>query len=107
MTNALRRLVELADTEHRLAAQGAAEDLAEVQDELAVAIAELPQVLDADQRARLTETFALRHRTIELLRSARDEAAAEVAKLDHGRSAMRGYTPAGMDVRPSSVDTAV
>ena len=107
MTDALRRLVELAETEHRLAADGPAEDLAGVQDGLAAAISELPEVLDGEQRARLAEAYALREQTIALLRAARDEAAAEVAKLDRGRAAVRGYTPAGMDAGTSSVDSSV
>ena len=106
-TDALRRLVELADAEHRLAAQGLAEELTGVQDELTDALAELPRSLDPEQRSVLTETFALRQRTIELLRSARDQAAAEVAKLDHGRTAVRGYAPAGVTGTTPSVDTAV
>jgi hypothetical protein len=107
MTDALRRLVELANAEHRLVAAGEADELAAVQDDMAQALAELPDFLDADSRARLAEAYALRERTITLLRSARDEAAAEVAKLDQGRSAVRGYAPAGMSAGTSAVDSSV
>ena len=107
MTEALRRLVELAEAEHELVASGQAEAIAAVQDGLAEALAELPSFLDTESRARLAEAYALRERTIALLRAARDEAAAEVAKLDHGRSAVRGYAPAGMSAGTSTVDSSV
>lgn len=107
MTDALRRLVELAEEEHRLAAAGAAEELAAVQDGLGEALSALPEILTAEQRARLAEAYALREQTIALLRSARDRAAAEIAKLDHGRTAVRGYAPAGMAGGTPSVDAAV
>ena len=107
MTDALQRLVELAAEEHRLAAAGEADGLAEVQDGMAAALAGLPRALDPGQRDRLASAYALRERTIELLRGARDGAAAELGKLDHGRTAMRGYTPAGMAGRGSSVDASV
>ena len=107
MTDALRRLVELANAEHRLVAAAEADELAAVQDGMAQALSELPDFLDADSRTRLAEAYALRERTITLLRAARDEAAAEVAKLDHGRSAVRGYAPAGMSAGTSSVDSSV
>jgi len=106
VSDALRRLLALTQSEHLLAANGPAEDLAGVQDELAVALSELPPALDAGDHALLVQAFQLRERTIELLRAARDEAASEVAKLDHGRSAVRGYTPAGMGAPTPSVDHA-
>ena len=106
MSGPLSRLVALAAEEHRLAAAGVSEGLAEVQEELGDALAALPTILDDVDRAALSDAFALRQQTIELLRMARDEAAAQVAKLDNGRAAMRGYAPAG--VAPGrSVDTAV
>jgi hypothetical protein len=106
-TDAIRRLIELAKAEHRLAAEGPVEDLADVQEGLADALASLPRFLDDESRTRLAEAYALRGRTIELLRVARDQAAADVAKLDHGRTAIRGYRPAGTTGATPSVDTAV
>jgi len=106
MTDALRRLVELAAEEHRLAAAGEADGLAAVQDGLAAALAALPPELDRAQRERLASAYALRERTIELLRGARETAAAELSKLDHGRTAVRGYTPAGAAADASSIDAS-
>jgi hypothetical protein len=100
-TGALRRLVELAAEEHRLAAEGTGDGLAEVQDGLEAALADLPSSLGAEEREHLRHTFALRERTIELLRAARDEAAADVARLGQGRTAVRGYSPAGHGARPT------
>ena len=105
MTDALRRLVELADREHALAAARETEGLAEVQEGLQAAVAALPPTLAVEERVRLAETFALRQQTIELLRLARDDAAAEMAKLDQGRTAVRGYAPAGHGPR-STVDAS-
>jgi hypothetical protein len=100
-----RRLLELSEAEQRIAASGDPEGLAAVQDEKATVFASLPAQLDAEQRNVLTRAYALQQRTIELLAVARDEVASELAKLDQGRAAMRGYTPAGIgDGR--SVDTA-
>ena len=95
MTAPLRRLVELAQTEHRLAAEGPAEDLAAVQDDLADALVALPHALDEDDRDHLLATFTLRERTLELLRASRDECATELSRLGQGRQTVRAYVPAG------------
>jgi hypothetical protein len=102
----LARLIELAEAEHVCAAEVRADELAPVQEALAAELATLPQDLDEGEHAVLVAVHALREQTIELLRIARDDAAAQVAKLGHGRTAMRGYAPAGAEPG-RSVDTAV
>ena len=101
MTEAISRLVELAAEEHLLAVQSTGEGLAEVQDGLEAALADLPPALGTAEREHLRHVLALRERTIELLRVARDEAAADVARLGSGRAAVRGYSPAGHGARPT------
>ena len=99
-------LLELVAREQRLAAEGPVEELAVVQEELAEVLGALPERLDPVQRETLTRAYAMREHTIALLRGARDHAASEVARLDHGRTAVRGYAPAGVQAGPS-VDAAV
>jgi hypothetical protein len=95
------RLLELTEAEHRLAADRDTDGLAAVQDERFAALGMLPTSLDPTQREMLARAFALGEQTTELLRAARDEVAAELAKLGTGRAAMRGYTPAGSAPGPS------
>lgn len=95
MSAALRRLVELAQAEHRLAAEGPAEDLAAVQDDLSAAVAALPPGLTPEEREQLLAAFTLRERTMDLLRASRDECAAELQKLGQGRTTVQAYVPAG------------
>ena len=106
MSAALRRLVELAQIEHRLAADGPAEDLAGVQDDLAAALDELPGDLDPDERADLYAAYTLRQRTLELLRASRDECATELQKLGQGRTTVQAYVPAGAGTSRSVDHTA-
>ena len=95
MSDALRRLVELAQAEHRLAAEGPAEELATVQDDLGAALAALPPALAPEERTQLLHAYTLRERTLALLRASRDECAAELAKLGQGRTTVQAYVPAG------------
>ena len=97
MTTALRRLVELAQAEHRLAAEGPAEDLAGVQDQLSAAVAALPAGLTPEERDALLAAYNLRERTMDLLRASRDECMTELQKLGQGRSTVQAYVPAGTE----------
>ncbi len=103
--NLVSRLVELSEAEHALAATGSVEDLVAVQADLGDVIAALPETLDAGDRTLLVQVFGLREQTIQVLRQARDEAAAEIARLDHGRATVRAYVPAGV-VPGRSIDQA-
>ena len=96
MTDPAQRLLELAEAEHDLASQRRSEELAALQDERDRAIAALPDCLSPLQERLLRRAVAVQQLTTGVLRAMRDEIAADLRRLDHGRTSLRGYAPAGV-----------
>jgi hypothetical protein len=95
VTDPAQRLLEIAEAEHRLATERRADELAALQADRDRALAALPAVLSAVQEDALRRAVALQQLTTGVLRAARDELAAELGRLSHGRTSLRAYAPAG------------
>lgn len=101
MSDPVQRLLELAEVEHRMVADHRFEELAPVHDERDRVLATLPARIPVAQEPVLARAQALLHQTTALAAAARVELAAELARLDRGRGAVRGYAPAGVAAAPS------
>ena len=87
-------LLELAWAERRLAAEGRIDELAAAHAERDRLIAALPARPAPQQVAVLRRALAVQGEVAELLAATRDAVAAELARIDRGRTTLRGYTPA-------------
>ena len=95
MSDPALRLLEIAEAEHRLATERRADELAALQEDRDRALAALPPSLSPAQEDALRRAVALQQLTTGVLREARDELTADLQRLSHGRSTLRGYAPAG------------
>jgi hypothetical protein len=98
-TEAARRVLALAHAEQALVAAGAAEELDELHQRRRQAMAQLPARLAPQARAALQEALGVQQGITASLGTAVAAAADELGRVGHGRTAMRGYTPAGLDAR--------
>jgi hypothetical protein len=93
-------LLELAWTERRLAAEGRIDGLAAVHAERDRVLAALPARPAPADVPTLQRVLAVQSEVADLLRTARDAVAAELARVDQGRATLRGYAAAGADAQP-------
>jgi len=105
VTDPARRLLELAELEHRLVAEQRFDELGPLHDERDRVLALLPVPVAPRQAPLVARAQALLHEATALAAAARTELAAELARLDRGRATVRGYAPAGLATAPS-VDRA-
>jgi hypothetical protein len=105
MTDPVQALLELAWAERRLAAEGRVDELAANHAERDRLLAALPARPAPDQVATLQRALAVQGEIAQLLTATRDAVAAELARVDQGRTTLRGYAAAGADAAPS-FDTA-
>lgn len=101
-----RRIVALAEEERELVHAGRAEDLGHLHDRRAAAMAELPERLSDEARTALRHALALQQQISVALRDALAATGAELGRVAHGRTAARGYAPAGVDPRRTLDRTA-
>jgi hypothetical protein len=94
MTDPADALLELAWAERRLAAEGRIDELAAAHAERDRLIAALPARPAPEQVAVLRRALAVQGEVAQLLSATRDAVAAELARVDRGRTTLRGYTPA-------------
>jgi hypothetical protein len=87
----IRALVALAEEELGLLAAGRVEELSDLHDRREAVLAGLPAQLDEADRAALGQAHALQQQVNALLKQALAQAAADLAKLDRGQTAVRGY----------------
>lgn len=100
MTDPADALLELAWAERRLAAEGRVDALAALQSERDRLIAALPARPAPHQVPKLRQALAVQDEVAGLLRTTRDAVAAELARVDQGRTTLRGYAPAGVGTAP-------
>jgi hypothetical protein len=101
MTDTAEALLELAWAERRVAAEGRLDELAALHAERDRLLAALPERPAPDQVPVLQRALAVQAEVAELLRTARDAVAAELARVDQGRATLRGYAAAGVDAGPT------
>ena len=101
MTDPAERLVELAEREHRLVAEQRFTELEALHAERDGVLDLLPSALAPHQRLLLGRAQAILHAATALAAEARDDLGAELARLDVGRTTVRGYAPAGLAAGPS------
>jgi hypothetical protein len=97
-------LAELAQRELDLVSAGEMDKLPALRDQRNALVATLPAAPPPSARAALERTTALQERISALLEDGVQVVGAELRKLTHGRTAMRGYAPA--DERLKLVDRA-
>jgi hypothetical protein len=86
-----QRLIALAEEELGLLAAGRVDELADLHDRRDATLAALPARLDDTDREALGQARALQEQITVLLRKAVAQAAADLARLDRGQTAVRGY----------------
>lgn len=94
---AARAVAEIAREEHELVDAGRVDDLDELHDRRTAAMAQLPAELSDEARASLREALELQASISEALQIAVALTGAELGRVAQGRTAMRGYAPAGME----------
>jgi hypothetical protein len=99
--DAADRLLVLAEHEQRLVAEQRFEELAPLHEERERLLAALPATLEPRQRPLVARAHAMLQDAAARAAVARDEVAAELARLDRGRATVRGYTPAGLAAGPT------
>jgi hypothetical protein len=97
MSDPAEDLLELAWAERRLAAEGRVDELAELQAERDRLLAALPPQPTPHQVPLLRRALSVQGEVAELLRTTRDAVAVELNRVDHGRTTLRGYAPAGVE----------
>lgn len=105
-TDLARRIVALAQEERELVHAGRAEDLEHLHQRRHAAMAELPEHLSEEALSALRHALALQQQISTSLRDALATTGAELGRVAHGRSAARGYAPAGIDPRRTLDRTA-
>jgi hypothetical protein len=84
-------LIALAEEELGLLAAGRVDELADLHDRRDAALAALPAQLGEADRATLAHARMLQEQVTVLLQKAVAQAAADLARLDRGQTAIRGY----------------
>jgi hypothetical protein len=87
-------LVDLAERELEFVSAGDTERLPEIAKQRNALLASLPPVPPPEAQPALERTLALQNSVTAELQRRRDGIAADLRKLTHGRTAMRGYAPA-------------
>jgi len=100
------RLLELAQRELALARAGSWEELELATLERGELVATLPTSAPASAREALLATQRVQDQLLEVLGAARDSAARELAHLQRGRGAARGYGGAAARSAAQHVDGA-
>jgi len=101
-----RTLLALAREELALVEGGRHEELEALDARRQQALAQLPAQLSPDARALLTETVEVQREVATALSVGLAGLREEMGRVSHGRTAMAGYTPAGLDARPVLDQTA-
>ena len=101
MTDPAEALLELAWAERRVAAEGRLDELADLHAERDRLLAALPARPAPHQVPALQRALAVQGEVADLLRAARDAVATELARVDQGRTTLRGYAAAGVDAGPT------
>ena len=86
-----RALVALAEEELGLLAAGRVDEISDLHDRRDAVLATLPAQLDETDAAALAQAHALQQQINGLLKQAVAQAATELAKLNRGQTAVRGY----------------
>ncbi|WP_259313398.1 hypothetical protein [Capillimicrobium parvum] len=92
-------LLHLAELELELVTAGRGDELSDVHDRRDAAIAQLPDELAAPAQATLRLALGIQREAAVALAAALADHGREVAAAARGRTAARGYTPAGLDRR--------
>lgn len=92
-------LLQLAALELELVGAGRGHELADLHDRRDAAIARLPEELPGDTVATLRLALGVQRQAAVALAGALAEHGRELNAVDRGRTAARGYTPAGLDPR--------
>ena len=98
-TAVAQEILALAHEEHELIHSGRAEDLDALHERRAAAMKRLPAELSEPARGALSHALALQQQISAALRDALAEVGAELGQVARGRTAARGYAPAGLDPR--------
>jgi hypothetical protein len=93
-------LLALAHEELELIEDGRHEELEAIDVRRRQALARLPARLSPDARSALTEAVDAQRQVAAALTLGLARAREEMGRVSHGRTAMAGYTPAGLDARP-------
>jgi hypothetical protein len=93
-------LLALAREELALIEQGRHDDLAELDARRDVLMARLPQRPSGSVRTTLLEVVEAQRQVAAALGLGLARLRDEIGRVSHGRTAMAGYTPAGLDARP-------
>jgi hypothetical protein len=101
-----RALLALAHEELGLVENGRHEELAAIDVRRQRALSQLPARLSPDARALLTETVEAQRQVAAALTLGLARVRDEMGRVSHGRTAMAGYAPAGLDARPVLDQTA-
>ena len=96
ITDPYEALAALAERERVLVADGLFDELRELMEARDRIVASLPAMPPPAARPMLERAATLQAETTSALGAARDAVAAELRRLSHGRTAVRGYTPAGV-----------
>ena len=96
-------LAELAETERDLALAGAVDELLAVQERRAALVAGLPARAPRHARAHLARAAAAQAEATAALTVAAGAARGEIVRLEHGRTAVAAYRPAGAAPAPRIV----
>jgi hypothetical protein len=93
------RVLAIAEEERELVCAGRTDELAELHDRRAAAMAELPQQLSEEARGALSHALALQRQIGVALRDALATTGTELGQVAQGRTAARGYAPPDLDPR--------
>jgi hypothetical protein len=89
--SAARRLADLAEEELAIVTSGRTDALADLHERRSAAFEALPAQLSGPERELLGEVHRLQEQITALLELAVAETAAELARLDRGSAALKGY----------------
>jgi hypothetical protein len=95
-----RALLALAREELELIEQGRHDDLAGLDARRDVLMAQLPQRPSGSVRTTLLEVVEAQRQVAAALGLGLARLRDDIGRVSHGRTAMAGYTPAGLDARP-------
>ena len=95
-----RTLLAIAHEELELVESGRHAELEGIDVRRQKALAQLPAHLSPDARALLTETVETQRQVAAALTLGMARVREEMGRVSHGRTAMAGYAPAGLDARP-------
>jgi hypothetical protein len=95
-----RALLALAREELELIDHGRHEDLAAIDERREALMAQLPRQLSPSARVMLEQVVEAQRQVAGALELGLARVRDEMGRVSHGRTAMAGYAPAGMDARP-------